>query len=199
MSIPDQQFAPEAQPQQQPYGWVAPVPEQGKNGFAVAALIFGIIGGVLFGLVFGIIGVVRSKKAGKGKVMSWIGIILSVLWLIPIAILVPHLLKTTDNVIKATDSGCMAATATVTGSEDKFTADESNPTALKADLQTIVTQLNADAAKSGNSAARASITVLAGDYQQLLDSVNSGTAPSTDLQNRMQSDADAVDSACGKK
>ncbi|MDH6108919.1 hypothetical protein P3T36_006288 [Kitasatospora sp. MAP12-15] len=191
MSIPDQQNAPEAQSQQQPYGWVAPVPEQGKNGFAVAALVFGILGGIPLALIFGIVGLVRSKKAGKGKVMSWIGILLALLWIVPIALLVPH-------VLKATDAGCLSATASVTSSADKLNADGNDPAAMKADLQNVVTQLNGDAGKAGNSAARTSIQALAGDYQQLLDSLTNGTAPSSDLTDRMTADANKVDSACGK-
>lgn len=62
----------------------------GSNGAAIAALILGIIAiltgwfflGVLFavgGIVCGLIGIKKSKAAGKGKAMSIIGIVLSIL------------------------------------------------------------------------------------------------------------------------
>lgn len=191
MSLPTHEAGPAAAPEY-PYGYPAPVqPPQGKNGFAVAALVFGLIGGILFGLGFGIAGLVRSKKVGKGKVMSWFGIALSILWIAPVAYFVPHLLK-------ASDAGCIAAKQTIgTYNDAKFKADETDPNALKADFQTVATQLTSAAAKSSNSAARTSIKSMAGDFQQLVDDLNSSTAPASDLQDHLNTDAAKVDSACG--
>src|SRR5690242_10931614 len=56
--------------QEPPTTIAAPGPQpqpQGGNGFAVASLIFGIIGGSLFGLIFGFLGLSRAAKVGKGK------------------------------------------------------------------------------------------------------------------------------------
>jgi hypothetical protein len=165
-----------------------PVP--GKNGFAVAALVFGLFGGLL-GLIFGIIGLVKASKVGKGKVMSWVGIVLSLLWIAPAVYLVPIL-------IKASDAGCIAEKSTMTTYDDsKLNADQNDPAALKADLQALTTQLAAASAKSGNAAAKSAMSTLSDDLQQLLTAVNSGTVPSADLQTKINDDAKKVDSACG--
>ncbi|MFD9125629.1 hypothetical protein [Kitasatospora sp. NPDC059571] len=188
MSQPTYQAGPETGA---PYGYPAPVEPKKKNGFAVASLIFGLIGGILFGLGFGIAGLVRAKKAGRGKVMSWIGIILSILWIAPIAYFVPHLLK-------ASDAGCMSAKQTLsTYGEAKLNADQNDPNAMKADLQALATELSSAAAKSGDDAARAAIQRLADDFKELNTDLTDGKAGSADLESRLTADGSKVDSACG--
>ncbi len=192
MSIPPPETAPNPQA---PYGYYpAPqVPEQpqGKNGFAIASLIFGIIGGILFGLIFGFIGLSRAKKVNRGKAMSWIGIVLSILWIAPIAYFVPHLLK-------ASDAGCVAAKQTISTYDDaKFNADQSDPAALKADFQAVTDRLNDAAAKSQNSAAKTAIQSVANDFKELVTDLDTNTVPSSDLQARMNTDGKKIDSACG--
>ncbi|GAA4983923.1 hypothetical protein [Kitasatospora paranensis] len=188
MSQPIHEATPDAHA---PYGYPAPVEPKRRNGFAVASLIFGLIGGMLFGLGFGIAGLVRAKKVGRGKVMSWIGIVLSILWIAPVAYVVPHLLK-------ASDSGCVSAKQTIaTYGEAKLNADQSDPTALKADFQALATQLADAAAKSGDATARAAIQRLAGDFQELNTALAAGQAPAADLEGRLTADGTKVDSACG--
>jgi len=52
------------------------------NGFAVAALVFGILGGLL-GFVFGIIALVQIRRTGqKGTGLAVAGLVLSALWLL---------------------------------------------------------------------------------------------------------------------
>ncbi|WP_035841466.1 DUF4190 domain-containing protein [Kitasatospora azatica] len=191
MSIPTNEVGPDAQaPEAYGYPPVAPQP-QGKNGFAVASLVFGLIGGILFGLVFGFIGLSRAKKVGKGKAMAWVGIVLSILWIAPIAYFVPVLLK-------ATDPGCMAAKSTLnTYNDSKLNADQNNPDALKTDLQTLTSQLAADSAKSNNSAAKTAIKNLSDDFQQLVTAINTGTVPGDELQAKINDDAKKIDTECG--
>ncbi|HKT05148.1 MAG TPA: DUF4190 domain-containing protein [Rugosimonospora sp.] len=178
------------QPQSPPPYPPAP-PAKGGNGFAVASLIFGIIGGIPLAIGFGIAGLVRSAKVGRGKAMSVIGIVLSLLWLIPVIYLATH-------VAKAVDPGCIAAKATVsTYGDAKLNADSNNPAAMKNDLQTIVSQLNDAAAKSNSTEASTAIKKLATDFDELLTDLNKAQQPSSDLQNRINTDAKAVDSACG--
>ena len=172
-------------------GFEAPKPAE-KNGFAIASLIFGIIGGIPLGLVFGFLGLNRAKKlGGLGKGMAWAGIVLSVLWIAPAAYLVPHM-------VKASDPGCIAAKDTIgTYSDARLSADSSNPDALKSDFQAIVDQLNAAAAKSNSSSARSAISAMASDFQELLNAINTGTQPSADLESRAEAHGQAIDSACG--
>jgi hypothetical protein len=177
----------------QPYGqpYQSGPPRKARNGFAIASLIFGIIGGIPLALGFGVAGLVRAAKVRRGKVMSIVGMSLSVLWLVPIIFLVPH-------VAKASDPGCIAGKATVTTYGDtKLGADANDPAAMKNDLRTLVTQLNEAAGRSNNAAARTALKKLATDFNELLTDVNNLTPPSAALQSRIAADAKAVDDACG--
>jgi hypothetical protein len=181
-------------PPQQPYGYPAPVQQPtGSNGFAIAGLILAFFISPL-GLIFSIVGLVKSKSAGKGKVPAIIGLIVS---LISIAVGIAVFVLIGSKVVKAIDPGCTSATSTVTTYSNKMTADASNPDALKTDFKEATDQLNADAAKAGNADAKNAISALAGDYQQLYTAVSTGTAPSADLQTKLTTDAQAVDTACG--
>ncbi|RNL75462.1 DUF4190 domain-containing protein [Nocardioides marmorisolisilvae] len=58
-------------------------PKSGTNGFAIAALIFGIIPICFLGLIFGIVALVQTGKSGqKGKGLAIAGIVLNVIWLV---------------------------------------------------------------------------------------------------------------------
>lgn len=57
----------------------------GTNGFAIAALIFGIIGGILLSVIFGIVALVKIRKTGQsGKGLAIAGLALSGVWLLVI-------------------------------------------------------------------------------------------------------------------
>jgi len=75
------------------FGYGAPSysapPRQGTNGFAIAALIFGIIGGALLGFIFGFIALSQTKRTGQtGRGMAIAGIVLSALWTIGVLLLI---------------------------------------------------------------------------------------------------------------
>jgi hypothetical protein len=73
-------------PGQQPYGQpqvFGPPAAQGTNGFAIASLIFGILGGILFAVIFGIVALTQiPKRNQKGKGLAITGLVLSVVWLL---------------------------------------------------------------------------------------------------------------------
>lgn len=76
---------------QQPYGPppVAPEKPRGTNGFAVASLIFGIIGGVVFSVVFGIIALRQTARRGQGgRGLAIAGLVLSGVWVVVIGVVV---------------------------------------------------------------------------------------------------------------
>lgn len=57
----------------------------GTNGFAIAALIFGIIGGFFLSVIFGIVALVKIGKTGQsGKGLAIAGLALSGVWLLAI-------------------------------------------------------------------------------------------------------------------
>ncbi|WP_051366409.1 DUF4190 domain-containing protein [Hamadaea tsunoensis] len=60
-----------------------PPAKQGTNGFAIASLIFGILGGVLFAVIFGIVALTQIPKRNQGgKGLAITGLVLSVVWLL---------------------------------------------------------------------------------------------------------------------
>ncbi|MEU7824988.1 DUF4190 domain-containing protein [Catellatospora sp. NPDC049133] len=76
-----------APPQQTPPGGYGvpyqqlPPPKSGTNGFAIASLIFGVMGGVLLGFIFGFVALSQIKKRNQGgKGMAVAGLVLSTLW-----------------------------------------------------------------------------------------------------------------------
>ena len=95
-----------------------PAAKKPRNGFAVAALIFGVLGGVLFGLLFGFLGLSRARKVGTGRGMAWAGIAFSLLWIAGGAAV---FLTIGPNLLKAANPGCVAA-KDVLGNTAKLTA-----------------------------------------------------------------------------
>jgi len=66
-----------------------PAQKPGTNGFAIAALIFGIIGGALLGFIFGFIALSQTKRTGQnGRGMAIAGIVLSALWTLGFVLLI---------------------------------------------------------------------------------------------------------------
>jgi hypothetical protein len=193
-------YPPQGQPVSMPpspQGQYYPPPQMPQtNGFATAGLILGILPTGLIGLIFSILGLNRAGKVGGvGRTKSWIGLILSILWMaggIALGVAVA------GDVKKRLDPACISAEGYFSTLEDKMNADQSNPDAVKKDLQDAVTQLNTDAGKTSNAATKAAILKLSGDVQELLSDIDSGTIPSDDLQTRLTTDGNAVDTACGR-
>lgn len=66
-----------------PHEWQAPPgsTDGSTDGFAMASLIFGLIGGPLLGVIFGIVGLRRIKRSGRpGRRLAIAGLVLSGLW-----------------------------------------------------------------------------------------------------------------------
>lgn len=79
---------PQGQWGQQPPPPYPPQP-QGTNGFAVASLIFGILGGVLFSVIFGFVALSQIRRRGQGgKGLAIAGLSLSGVWVLGIAAIV---------------------------------------------------------------------------------------------------------------
>ena len=72
----------------QPYGYGYPQPPQqppSTDGFAIAALVFGIIGGILFAVIFGFVALSRIKKSeGRktGRGLAIAALVLSGVWIL---------------------------------------------------------------------------------------------------------------------
>jgi hypothetical protein len=65
-------------------GYPPPPPARGgTNGFAIASLIFGILGGVLFGIIFGIVALAQIRKRGQGgRGLAITGLVASGFWVL---------------------------------------------------------------------------------------------------------------------
>jgi hypothetical protein len=64
-----------------------PGPRSDLSGFAVASLVFGVIGGVLFSPLFGLIALAKIKRTGqRGRGLAVAGLVLSGVWLLVLAV-----------------------------------------------------------------------------------------------------------------
>lgn len=100
-----------APPQQTPPGGYGmpyqqlPPAKSGTNGFAIASLIFGVMGGVLLGFIFGFVALSQIKKRNQnGRGMAIAGLVLSTLWSLVICGVIGVA------IVAANDSGTTGAT-----------------------------------------------------------------------------------------
>ncbi|GAA4569931.1 DUF4190 domain-containing protein [Planotetraspora kaengkrachanensis] len=78
---------PYGSPYPPPYGYPPPPPAR-TNGFAIAALVLGILGVLLLSIIFGIVALAQIRKRGdKGKGLAIAGLIVSGLWIALFALL----------------------------------------------------------------------------------------------------------------
>ncbi len=119
MSYPPGPGMPPQQPPQTPGGGYSPPQYQPPypppnyaqqpqipttSGFAVASLVFGILGGVLFSVIFGIIALGRTKPGGqRGRGMAIAGLVLSGVWVAIIAVAVVFAALSPDRTVSARD------------------------------------------------------------------------------------------------
>jgi hypothetical protein len=67
-----------------PYG---PPPQRGTNGFAIAALVLGLIGGMILGAILGFVALAQIRRSGQqGRGLAIAGIITSGIWTLLFAI-----------------------------------------------------------------------------------------------------------------
>jgi Septum formation len=108
---------PYYQPPQQPYGQYGPYGQSGQygqyppqppprstNGFAIASLILGIIGGVLLSVIFGIIALIQTKggrQAGRGMAIA--GLVISGAWILVGVVVVVLIVVFGQRTVEATD------------------------------------------------------------------------------------------------
>ena len=101
-----------ATPQSTPY-YPPPMQRRRTNGFAIAALVFGILGGVPLAVVFGIVALVQIPKRNQnGKGMAVAGLVLAGVWTLAIAAAIVAVVLTSadrDSTGEITRSGDVSA------------------------------------------------------------------------------------------
>ncbi len=184
--------APGRYPSQPPGGYQAePQPKRG-NGFATTSLVFGILPAPLFGIGFGIAGLVRSRSNHQGKIRSWFGIALSLLWVALGIYLVPH-------IVKLADPGCTSFKGTALDAYNKTINDlntHASQRTITTDINVAISDINAAEAKSQNATAKSALGALSGQLVTVRADVARGNVPGSVIQT-LNTLGDAADTACG--
>jgi hypothetical protein len=190
-----------------PYG-----PERRGNGFAIAGIILAILLWPL-GLVFAIIGLVKSRaRAGAGKVLSIVAIVVAAVVGAATISFVAIVGNST-----AADPGCISAenafqsmTNKISSDDSAMSADANNRAKEKADIkgfitdvQTLVTKLNAAEAEATHQSVRSTVGKASSDMSTMLSALqaveNGNTSQSSVLDNKassMNGDGTAIDNIC---
>ncbi|HYK68891.1 MAG TPA: hypothetical protein VEV45_13155 [Streptosporangiaceae bacterium] len=203
------------QPQYQGGGYPPPPVKQG-NGYAVAGIILAIFVPLL-GLIFSIIGLVKSgARAGAGKALSIVGIVLSLVVgagaAIAVALVANSVVHST-----AADPGCITAEhdatqmgSTINADGTALTQDEHNASAFQSDLQkfqsdmqSLQGQLSSALAKAQHQSVKSRISALTSDistFDASLQAVANGDTSQANQMNtaanKIQTDGTALDSTC---
>jgi hypothetical protein len=167
------------------------------NGFATAAIVLGAAGVTLVtivpGLVFGILGLRRAGHRGTGRVRSWLGIGLCLLWTAAAIYLVPHL-------VRAADPGCRAYKGSALTAYNRAIADfDGNHTTpnITRDVARAASALETAADRSRDPAAARALNVLARDLRTVLDDLHTGAVVPGSAMEALNRDAAHADAACG--
>ena len=99
-------YPPTPYPPPYPPAGYAQLPPQGQttSGFAIASLVFGLLGGILFSVIFGVIAVGRTKRGGqRGRGMAIGGLVLSGVWAVIIAVAIAFAALSPTHTVSARD------------------------------------------------------------------------------------------------
>ena len=177
MSLDEQNSAPYGQ---QGYP-VAPPPQQGTSGLAIAGLILAFLVAPV-GFILSLIAVFKTGNGrSKGRGLAIAGIIVSVVIIGGVSALVAAAVNST-----VADPGCTAG-------KDAILQSSSTPDA--AALQKTIDGLNAAAAKAKHDDVRAAMKALADDYTQLLSGTKTGNIPAG-IVDKVTADGAAIDKLC---
>lgn len=202
---------PYGQPPYEPGGSYPPPPKRG-NGFAVAGIILAIFAPLL-GLIFSIIGLTKAKaRAGAGRTLSIVGIVVSVIVMAGGVAAVVVLAKST-----AADPGCVSAESaarqmsnTLNADGTAMTRDQNNGPALRTDLQHFLNDMRAlqarftaAEAQAQHQSVKTQIAAVTGDMSTFISSLQAvgqgDTSQVTQMEtagNKLQNDGNALDSTC---
>jgi hypothetical protein len=183
------------------------------NDFAIVGIILAVIFPIL-GLVFSIIGLARSKaRAGAGKTLSIVGIVVSLLAGSGAAVLAVAIVAHWP----AADPGCISAEGDLLNMDNKLIADraalsqdQDNPLAKQADMQHILTdmqslqrQLTTAVPQAAHQSVKDELLAMISDintytssYQAAENGDTSQISQVTNAAHNLQSDGAALDKTC---
>lgn len=164
-----------------------------SNWQATAALATGILPVVVPGVVLGILGLRRAAATGTGRMWSWLGIALSVIWAI---ILTAYLLGGGQSV-----QACGSYQSDVNYPVSQVLRDLASgapESVLAQDLHVAISQANSAAAAAQQVSARDAMVALTSGMQQALSAVSTKhpAASYALIHRQLAADAAAVDRAC---
>jgi hypothetical protein len=193
MSLGQQSPQTPASPAYGDPSFAAPPPQQGTNGLSIAGFVLAIVVAPI-GFILSIVGLVQAGRRGqKGKGLAIAGIIISlVLMVTGVAAAVAVGMTVGKKVATLADPGCTVGKAAILDNASKI----SSPDTAKAGLQASIDGLNSAIAKAQHDDVRNAMKAVADDYSQLLQAINTGTAPDPGLQDKLTADAEKVDSLC---
>jgi hypothetical protein len=164
------------------------------NPLGTAALAAGILGiAVLPGVVLGILGLRRAAITGTGRLQSWLGIALSLLWAAGIIILA------LPGPGPASDPGCVqyraSGSAAVARVASALTAEAS--ARLRAGLGAAAGAVNDATASAQNIEVRNTLAALSSDLQAEQAAAQAGRSAPAGLGTTLAADAAAAARLCG--
>lgn len=175
-----------------PYQPAAP---RGTSGVAVAGLVLSVLFFPL-GFLLSLIALLLTGKGGKkGRGLAVTGLLISLVVGGGVGFVYNKYIKDNlKNISTLTDPGCDKGKDVILAGPT--INDSTDPAAVKTNLQTIITGLDAAAAASKNADVKAAITALSKDYGQLVTALTKGTVPPADLITRVEADGNRIDELC---
>lgn len=170
------------------------VPGWAANPLATCSLITGVLGVlVLPGIVLGVLGLRRAAATGAGRVASWLGIALSLLWAAGIVLIAVPGGSTPP------DPGCTAyqahGQADVTRAAAAIGAGRQS-SALAGELHHAAVVINKEAARSQSLGVRDALSSLTDDLQSADDQAAGGGQVPSQVADQLTRDASAAASTC---
>ena len=184
--------APEGQQPygQQPYGQQIFQAPQNTSGIAIAALCTFWV--PVVGLVLSIVGMVKTgagKARGRGLAIA--ALVLSIVFTVVYGLVAVAIGSKTS----ALDPGCTGGKTAIVDGSKKLIADTASPDTVKADLQTMIDQLNAAVAESKRSDVKAAMQAMSDDYSSALQGMSAGGLD-PGLLTKINTDAQQVNHLC---
>lgn len=181
-----------------PPGWVPPsAPPPGTSGLSIAGLVLAFLLAPI-GFIVSLIALIVTGRSGqRGRGLAVAGLIVSVLMtaggITAITLIAGKNVTTiAKNVNTITDPGCVKGKEAILS----MPTAPSDPAAMKAELQSVITGLNAAAASAQHESVRNAMKALSDDYGQLASALSGATQPPANLESKIRQDANQIDNLC---